>query len=691
MEILFALSVLIVALRIIQRKRKKKQEKGVMNEEVHDRHVIWKKALRLNPRILFLLILLLLFGIVLSNDLSHFYQEGLNVKGYVPSNWQITGETHVKNEQIILSENVIIYSGGKLFLSKTTINWNCTYDGEFFLLVKGGGQLVIGNDSLLTSIAGYGFNITTEPGSTLSITNSTIEYGGYSKPELWIPAVRVETENAVFSNITFNSLSNVGIEFSGSSGGVVQGVKLSDVSRGIIIESSQNLVIIENWINNMYIGIELSNTENITIKGNSFNNIGAFAISTPHDSFSPSTRLTIMENTINNTRDGSIYLRSVSYPRIENNFIDNSDWGAIFLTNAPFAFIRGNTIRNISYCALSIEGDMVTNNSFDIQNIEGDCGGNKGSIIIDNVFTQIRDQVLAIRGNINLLVTRNTFSKFLGNPRNLKPTILISSQISQQEQELFSSTNSYFAMFNFYLNNIFVNTTDFQISDNNQNYNLWDVASFDNNSHGNYWLSYSGIDDNEDKIGDTPFIIDSLTVDKYPIINPVQIGDTGSQNGPWIFRTAHEVEYNNHKSQIKAAVMTYALNPIKEIIFNYSINSGVNWKNITVILVNGFNDQFYGVFCGIIPDLLSNMTIFLRIIVRDITGMSTSTITDAIEVITKTTTITTITVSEETSESTAILIPEMNIWSELMALIVILFVFQQKRKKNGGDGTYECL
>jgi nitrous oxidase accessory protein NosD len=77
--------------------------------------------------------------------------------------------------------------------------------------------------------------------------------------------------------------------------------------------------------------------------------------------------------------------------------------------------------------------------------------------------------------------------------------------------------------------NMFINNTK-QVSQEERNFNYpdttrmgTDIVSWDNSTIGNYWDVYSGLDDNDDGIGDTPYIIDENNKDNYPLMNPVDL------------------------------------------------------------------------------------------------------------------------------------------------------------------------
>jgi cell division protein FtsL len=47
--------------------------------------------------------------------------------------------------------------------------------------------------------------------------------------------------------------------------------------------------------------------------------------------------------------------------------------------------------------------------------------------------------------------------------------------------------------------------------------------NWNNTNEGNYWSNYEGQDSNHDGIGDTPYIIDVINQDNYPLVNPINI------------------------------------------------------------------------------------------------------------------------------------------------------------------------
>ena len=78
---------------------------------------------------------------------------------------------------------------------------------------------------------------------------------------------------------------------------------------------------------------------------------------------------------------------------------------------------------------------------------------------------------------------------------------------------LYLSATEQFVVGNVFYYNNFMNN-DIQVKINKIVHNVWD----DGAKRGNYWSDYAGADQNGDGIGDTPYKIDALNKDDYPLI-----------------------------------------------------------------------------------------------------------------------------------------------------------------------------
>jgi nitrous oxidase accessory protein NosD len=54
--------------------------------------------------------------------------------------------------------------------------------------------------------------------------------------------------------------------------------------------------------------------------------------------------------------------------------------------------------------------------------------------------------------------------------------------------------------------------------------------TWDNGSRGNYWSDYNGTDADSDGIGDTPYVIDVLNEDRYPLMQSTANPPTATLN-----------------------------------------------------------------------------------------------------------------------------------------------------------------
>jgi hypothetical protein len=158
---------------------------------------------------------------------------------------------------------------------------------------------------------------------------------------------------------------------------------------------------------------------------------------------------------------------------ISGNFVANFSVGIYFRWNSTYSHtIIGNTIKS-NYVGIQI-----------MMGHEGNENGNNitGNQIIDNNFGVI--------------------TQWYGEYYLWKP-------------DPFETNNK------IYKNNFINNTQNFlsgHILYDPDTSNVWD-----NGINGNYWSDYNGTDNNEDGIGDTPYILDANNIDNYPLMAPLDI------------------------------------------------------------------------------------------------------------------------------------------------------------------------
>jgi nitrous oxidase accessory protein NosD len=64
-----------------------------------------------------------------------------------------------------------------------------------------------------------------------------------------------------------------------------------------------------------------------------------------------------------------------------------------------------------------------------------------------------------------------------------------------------------------------------------EDYNLTEIPhTWDDGKEGNHWTDYNGTDENGDGIGDTPYVVDVLNRDRYPLMqSPVSLPTVASK------------------------------------------------------------------------------------------------------------------------------------------------------------------
>jgi parallel beta-helix repeat protein len=216
------------------------------------------------------------------------------------------------------------------------------------------------------------------------------------------------------------------------------------------------------------------------------------------DLYDDSTGITVRNMQIMNFQFG-VHLSNASYTTIDSNCIVNN-----------FEGIRLNGGFNNT-----IVGNAIANNS---DNGIGAFFNTKCNLISGNQITNnwvgVLFHLYSASNTLseNFITANNGMGIWLDGGSN---NIIIRNNITDNAKGIFISATKNSTV---YHNNFVNNTFHVYIYGNDPVTSMWD-----NGSQGNYWDNYTGVDNNGDDIGDSPYVIEENNRDNYPLTNPVDI------------------------------------------------------------------------------------------------------------------------------------------------------------------------
>jgi parallel beta-helix repeat protein len=260
-----------------------------------------------------------------------------------------------------------------------------------------------------------------------------------------------------------------------------------------------------------------------------------------------SNRNTIFNNTFINCPLGGISLTSAANTNITANKIEDSAYG-IRMSNSATNTIAANTITVTSY-GIYMTGTTYTGNIIKDNTINGRTAGiysnsdtmtvERNTIIDGSAALYILGKTATINYNkitnssygIRVYYTSPTTSSH--NIRNNKITgcewaIDTSYSISNTfkanwiQENTWGISMAFSGSSTFYQNNFINNSVQTAAGTSS---NTWSSSG-----QGNHWSEYNGPDANHDGIGDTPYLIDPIGQDNYPLIDTWSEHDTSIEN-----------------------------------------------------------------------------------------------------------------------------------------------------------------
>ena len=345
---------------------------------------------------------------------------------------------------------------------------------------------LIGENKSSTIIDGIG------TGTVIKVTANNANISGFTMRQGHFGIAVYGLGNKISDNIIANNF--IGIMLENSSNNVLTGNNASNNHDGIwLLRSSNNIFTGNNASNNL---------RNFGVEGSDSSDFNNYVDVTNTVDGKPIYYLVDEANTVitGQIKAGTFYLINCKRISIKHLNLTNNLNG-IFLWNTTNSKIENVNVSN-NTCGISLYGDS-SNNTISGNTAQNNTYGIYSADSNFNVFT----------GNN---VSNNIEGIHLDYSNNNNITCNTVANNSRIGLYLKGSNNTIF-------HNNFINNTQ-QVYDY-----YWDQPSvlpstnfWDDGypSGGNYWSNYNGTDSDGDGIGDTPYIINELNKDNYPLMSP---------------------------------------------------------------------------------------------------------------------------------------------------------------------------
>jgi parallel beta-helix repeat protein len=235
---------------------------------------------------------------------------------------------------------------------------------------------------------------------------------------------------------------------------------------------------------------------------------------------SEASNTTIVENNILNNFITAVTIRRGDNNTISHNKIENNSFG-IYLDDSAYNVVSENSINGTSYnFGIEIDG---SNNLIFRNNITNTYYGinESGSYntVSENNITDSENGICITDAGHSTFNRNNVTHNYNGFNIWSRYNIIHENNIEDNSNGVVLCDGTVSpgpSIGNTFFHNDFVNNTvqvSFHGSEDDENF-------WDNGAEGNFWSDYTGADNNNDGIGDTPHILSESNIDRYPLMSP---------------------------------------------------------------------------------------------------------------------------------------------------------------------------
>lgn len=465
---------------------------------------------------------------------SGTYNESVSIEvaisliGEDPATTMIIGDLRLSGTVVLIQHNNVNVTG--FTIQPSAYSW--TRRGVHLLHVSYCnvfGNVILKNEEGIWLFGSSSNNIT---GNTVS----GARFGGYTSCGI---SVHCSPSNWIGGNVVRDN--KVGVSFDDSPDNTLYNNTITNNRQAGLNVASDSNSIFENTIeHNLAYGIRMSGVNNV-LKGNTLNN------NTLNFSIDPKSRVDFYTSNFANDVDSSntIEGKPIIYWMNKQDQTVPEDAAFVVLVNCKNIIVENlNLSKNpVAIILVFTVNSQVTNNSVEapdyvifVHNSSGNTIAHnfvfKGGIgiflhssfqneVIGNSVTGASSGITLEFSDENIIDGNIIFGgsrgiRFIGSNENT-----VRKNVVKDCEGLALGVAINAAQNLFYLNSFLNNTRN--VKENRPEYTMFPTNIWDNGTVGNFWDDYHGTDNNNDGVGDTPYVIDDNNQDNYPLTEPYAI------------------------------------------------------------------------------------------------------------------------------------------------------------------------